>query len=288
MKWTEISNLAEVKRYKLLSDELKLSNFENSFVSTKLPNEFCDLNFFASEDNCDRFRAYTNQLKKDFDQILVGGFFKDRIDLFSHEYPAELLQIKVLDSIVKVEDHWWPRNQLYHAFVYLMTHEVKRIDFSAAVLIVGANADSKSIIAALIKLGFSHFNITDINPEKCQILLRELQRCYFSVHFDMTEIGYVTQLTNTFSIGVNTLFGELDETTKMAVIYFNFLIKGGFWIEICPSATSVLANEATSFGFSVWSGVDLVSNLDYIWARSALKCEIDLARLKQAYRAKLF
>ncbi len=288
MKWTEISDSPHTKRFELLSEELKLSGIENSFVATELPVEFRDPGFFSNEEGCDQFRNFVNQFKLKYDQIRVGGFFRENIDLFSHEYPAELMQIRVLDSLVKSQDRWWPRNQQFHAFISVMIHEIKKFDFSAPILVVGANADSKTMISALIKLGFSHFNITDINSEKSRNLVSELKRCYFSSRFEVTEIGYVTQLSNIFSIGVNGISGDLDETTRMAVIYFNFLIKDGLWIESSARATSVLADEAKTFGFSVWSGIDMISNLDFIWAQSVLKGNIDLARLKESYSQKLF
>ena len=287
MRWTEISDKPESKRYEFLSEELKLSKFENTFVATELPSEFRDRNFFLNEDNCDRFRQHLNTIKKDFDQIRVGGFFKAKLDVLSNEYPAELMQIKTLDSLVKNNSRWWPRNQLYHGFIHMMAHEIKQVDFSAPILIVGANSDSKTIISALIKMGFSTFNITDVDVEKCRAQVQDLQKNYFSSHFEMTEIGYVTQLPNIYSIGVNAIKGELDETTKMAVIYFNFLPKGAFWIESTPRATSALAEEAMSFGFNVRLGFELIANLDFVWAKSVLNCDIDLRRLKEIYKTKL-
>ncbi len=288
MKWTEISNQPDTKRFEILSEELKLSQCDNIFVPTDLPQEFKDENFFINDDNGDRFRLYVNQLKKDFDQIRVGGFFKEKMDYLSSEYPAELMQIKTLDSIVKTDGRWWPRNQLYHGLIHLLSHDIKHVDFSAPILVVGANSDSKTIISALIKMGFSTFNITDVDVEKCRAQVLDLQRNYFSSHFEMTEIGYVTQLPNIYSIGVNALRGELDETTKMAVIYFNFLPKGAFWIESTPRESSALADEAVSFGFNVRLGGELNASLDFVWAKSVLNCEIDLPRLKESYKAKLF
>ncbi len=288
MKWTEISNDPENKRFEVLSAELNKNGFKNQFVPTLLPNEFCKPEFFEVEENCERFRDFLKKIKNEYSQIRVGGFFKEKLDLFSHEYPAELIHIKTFDSMVKDGTRWWPRNQLLHAFVTLLNREIKQVDFLAPILILGANPQSKTVILALIKLGFANFNITDLDASKSRALVQDLSRKFFSVHFEMTEIGYVTQLPSIYSMGINTLSGELDETTKMAIVYFNFLPQGGFWIETFPRATSVLADEAKNFGFHVWMGVDLIASADVHWARSVLNCQLDSARLKESYVNEIF
>ncbi len=284
MKWSEISNEPQTKRFEALSQELKLSKFENEFVLPVLPAEFLVEKFFENEENCDIFRNYLKQIKIDFDQLRIGGFFKEKIDLMSTEYPADLMQTKTFDSLVKTGKRWWPRSQLFHAFIHLLTNEIKQVDFSSPILIVGANSDSKTIISALIKMGFSRFNVTDSDSELCHMLVQEMKRSYFSTRFEMTEIGYITQLPNIYSMGVNTISGELDETTKLALVYFNFLPKGALWIESCPQAVSTLANEALSFGFQVKLGLDLISELDFTWAKAVLNCEIDVARYKETLK----
>ncbi len=226
LKWTEISSQPENKRFEMLSAELTASGLANEFIPSVIPFEFLDEGPFDKEDQCDKFRDFVHNLKKNFDQVRVGGFFQQKISLLSHEYPAELFQIQVADALVHDQSKWWPRNFLFRAIHHLLLKEVKQIDLSNPVLIIGTGGESKTFISALIKLGFTRFNITGRDFSKCKILVEEMKRNYFSTRFECTEMNYLTQLPNIYSIGINTLYISPEEDLINSLIYFNFLAAG--------------------------------------------------------------
>ncbi len=286
VKWTEISDQPDNKRFELLSSELKAAGFENEFCPSLIPAQFAHEDFLLQEEHCDEFREWLKGLKKSFSAFRIGGFFQENLQLLSHEYSAELLKIQVADSLDCVDSKWWPRNNLLHAFKYFLANEVKQIDLSNPVLVIGANAQSKSIIAALIKLGFTRFTITDREIEKSKLLVEELEKSFFSTRFEKTEASFLTQLPSIYFLALSTLRMEPDEDLIDSIVYFNFLTSGALWIEACPQVTQILSDEAKSLGFQVRTAVELMAQVDVAWAEVAFHQKIDLARLSAAYKTQ--
>jgi hypothetical protein len=286
-KWSEISSQPENKRFELLSAELQASGFENEFCPTIVPPRFLIEESLKDEQTCDEFQDWLKKLKNNFAAFRLGGFFQNKLQLFSSEYPAELLKIQVADSLELKELRWWPRNYLLHAFKHFLANELKQLEFSDPVLMIGANSQSKSIIAALIKLGFTHFNITDRNFEEAKMLVEELQKSFFSTRFEKTEASFLTQLPNIYSLAICTLLIQPDEDLVGSLVYFNFLSTGAFWIDSILSENSVISNEAKSLGFQLKTAAELMAQVDFTWAEMSLHHKIDLARLCESYKVNL-
>jgi shikimate 5-dehydrogenase len=273
IRWIELSTTCERERFTALSEALKIAGVANEVEFREIkPNEFDK----ALKECC-----------ASFDQIRIGGELCELAAKNPERQPSTILTLKAVDSYVReagaqnTKNHasWWPRNFLFEGIQHSLVNDVVNLDIGGAVFVLGATAEARAVIGALVRIGFKRFTICDPAATKGQALLRELMQSYFSVQFQLVSRQFITQLPGIHSIAVNTLKNGEDDETFAELFYFNFLKPGGVWLDLpMKNANTLLEAEANAVGAFVESSLRVFRCADLAWAKACFGVELDPER----------
>ncbi len=253
MKWCVAGYDFEESRYLFLSDWMKKQGVENTLEILEMsPTEFTD-NFHS--------------LKEKFDQIRIEKPFRNEAFLETKKNEAGMILLKTADCFFRDnQGGWWLRSPLYEGASNILSRQKSNLRVDHSALIVGVGGASRAIIAALVKVGYQTFNITNAFDDQATELIAELRRMYFSVRFKFVSQSQLVLLPGTNSIVVNStpLIDNNDILDELH--YFNFLIpKGLVWdLTITPIDTP-LTKEATEIGAQIYRGYEFAAATDVVW-----------------------
>ncbi len=110
-------------------------------------------------------------------------------------------------------------------------------DTSSAAIILGASEESRSMAAALSRLGFKRLLIVDPDDKKADYMVQILRRRLFGFDIQAVPRATLTQVPNECSIAIN-LIDDSEDLFLEDVSYLNFLQKRGIWIDWTNAATA--------------------------------------------------
>lgn len=253
MKWCVVGYGFEESRYSFLSDWMKKQGVENTLELVEMsPTDFTD-----------EFHG----LKEKFDQIRIEKPFRHEAFLETRKNEAGMILLKSADCFYKdSKGDWWLRSPLYEGIKNILNREKTSLKVDNSALIVGVGGASRAAIAALVKVGFQTFNITNAFDDQATELITELRRMYFNVTFNFVSQSQLVLLPGTNSIVVNST--PLSDSNEILdeLHYFNFLIpKGLVWdMTIIPIDTP-LTKEATEIGARIFRGHEFAAATDVVW-----------------------
>jgi hypothetical protein len=286
LKWVEIADVPEQSRFQTLSDVLSKNGIENQleFISV---NEI-DRDESASESRAIDLETVLTNAKKDFGQIRIGGSLRSAVPKVVENFPASLLWLKAADALVPITNDgkttWWPRNYFEQGFQRAFVKDIKNVDLSGAVFIVGATIEARAAIGALARMGFDRFSIADRDDDACEEFVRELTRSFLGLRVQAIQRNHITQLPAIHSAAINTLAVGQDEGMHAELAYFNFLKNNGIWMDMSLYAISQeLEVEARTVGATVESGARILAWTDALWAADTLNCQLNVNELSDLY-----
>ncbi len=274
-KWVEISRQPDKKRYQALEQALLLAGFENK------------VEFMETDEQI--FGETLQKAFGEFDQIRIGGALCEMAPRLLDHLPAEILTLQMADAFVPdptVVGKWWPRCYLAEGYHRAIVSNVKNLDLSGAVFVLGAGTEARAAVGAFARLGFRRFSIADLDDDRGQSFADELKRRHFGAVFDFIPRHQITQLPAVHVIAVNTLpFGK-DEGLHGELFYFNFLRVGGVWLDMdVHSPNPHLESEARSVGAVIENATSVIAWTDVSWAVEALSVKLDTTSLYSSYLA---
>jgi shikimate 5-dehydrogenase len=253
VKWVEISTRAERERFTALSTLLKESGVQNQVSFIECGEE--------------EFGAVLTQAMRDYDQVRIGGHHKQNAYQCSTHLPASVQTLKVVDAFVKGKDgEWWPRCFLGDAIMESISEDMTKLDFTGAILVIGAGADARAAVSAFVRVGFNRFNITDESDDLADAAVADLRRSFFNVQFNHVPRHMITQLPSIHSVAINTVSLAANDGIMTELSYFNFLKPGGVWLDLPlePGAGS-LDTEARNVGAMVEPASFVYARSDRAW-----------------------
>lgn len=275
MKWVVLGGKDQELRFQALSEFLTQEGFANQLQ-------------FASPDAND-FLAELEKLTKNFDQIRLQSPYSDRGQDFQTRSTDLVSLLGSADAVVKkVDGAWWPENFLYDAFLEEFIRNIRRTDLASHVLVVGSGSASRVLIAALIKIGFSKFIVSDRFQERADKTISQLKKKFFGVHFEFVSPINLMLLPGSSSVLVNGTPIVLDNSVLKDLYYFNFLKMPATIIDmnlIPPDPP--LIEEGRRIGASVLRGYEIAAKTDIMWAKKACNLDLDFEKYKEFLRQKL-
>lgn len=252
MKWAVLGEQFEKKRYLFLSQWLAESGFQN------------EVQFLNSD--ADKLKEFIEDSKSSFEQLRIETPYCERVIEESESVISLSLSLSAADCLVCDNQKWWPRNALYEAVVRLVAQRLEGLSLNSSVFVVGAGASAKSVIAALVKMGFISINITDRLTERGLELISELKRVYFNVEFEFTPADGLTLLPGHHQMIINTTPSVAENTLIEELCYFNYLQEGGVVVDLTLSREETkLLQEAKSVHAVTIDGCEMASLVDQVW-----------------------
>jgi len=274
MKWVEIAFPCFRERSTALNDFLNSKGIKSEV-------EFID---------CDpkQFPEILKGAKEKYDQIRVDSPFGEMIVSLQHTQSLVARQLKAADSLVHEKSEWWVRSSLYLAIGQMLTERNMAADLKSSVLVVGAGAAARTVVASLFRAGFKSFLITNKFDEQGHVFISDLKRHFFGVNFEYVPMERLVLLAGTNTLIVNTTpFVESNDLLK-ELYYFNFLKRDGMvWdLTLHPTDTPLL-QEARNIGITGVPGYEVAALSDCIWVEWVTGQKISRSEYQEILKKKL-
>ena len=254
-RWCEICEVRELSRAGAIAEFLQESGVEQEFT------------FFQSEIS-DFRKTFENAVSAGFSHIRIGGDLRDHCLQISEQWPANMLSVRSADAMVLIENQWWSRNFLIEGLVRVLNESTHSPDLSYSVLVIGATAETRAVVAVLTRLGFRNFLIADPDRQKSESFTAQFKRFYFGVSFEAIEPSRVTQLPGACSVAVNTLTPVRAQGMLDDLMYFNFLKPNGVWLDLSLVPHNLeLEQEARTVGADVKEASSVFARADWLWLK---------------------
>lgn len=274
MKWLVIGGDFNELRYQVLSDFLKEEGYENT------------LDFLRPE--TENFLEALEESKKNYDQIRIERPFGEKIVAQLPQVVSLAKSLGAADAYVQVEGKWWPENTLCEGMVSLTAKQLKGLDLTASVFVVGTGSAARSSIAAYAKLGFKKINITDRYTEKLQKFVQDMRRVFFGLNLQYTSLEKLTMLPGNHQVVINTTPLVESNTLLEELYYFNYMHKEGIAIDmtLVPVETPFIS-EAKAVNATTVSGYEIAAWSDTVWLEKTLNISIETRKYAQKLHEKL-
>lgn len=273
MKWAEISDRGEQKRFTALSQALTSFGIENEFHFLEASTE--------------TFNAVVGEARKSFDQLRIGGSFCVQLAEKLDSHTVLPKQIGAADALVQINKSWWPRNFLGEGVHRAVITDIPKLDISGAVFILGTGWPARAVIGALARIGFTRFTISDANAEGSDTFIESLKRVHFDLQVQFIPREMITQLPSIHSVAVNTMQHGEDDGLLSELIYFNYLGLGGVWLDLSLfPENGTIAEEADAAGAFVESPIKIATAVDMLWAEACI-AKPDFCFDRAVYRSLL-
>ncbi len=172
------------------------------------------------------------------------------------------------------------------AMLSAFAKEKVKYDINGAGLIVGVGDLTRSIAAALARLGLKRIMLVDSDDSAAEKMATALGRRLIGTQFEPLSRSRLTQIPSEASIAVNLTYAFddsiLEESILEDVSYLNFLRQGGVWIDwTAATVERGFADEIANAGATVFEP-DLVRRwrdaylLALVTGRKAEDCLVDL------------
>ncbi len=272
IKWAEISNGINPKlRFEYLSKFMNDAGIQNQ------------LDFIVCTE--DEFPKKIQEVMKTYDHIRIGTPFGEKVQLEVQQLPMMTLMQKSADCLIKEENRWWARSMLSEGLAREVAL-IKRLDISESAFVIGAGSSCRAVIAALLKMGFKKFNVTETLEERGRQILKDLQSTYFGVDFRFTPQSSVTMLPGTHSIVVNTTPLIPANQLLNQLYYCNFLKPGGVVIDLTllPVDTPLLKAVKQVEG-RIIHGYEVASLVDLYWVKVSMNQILDVDKYTTGFKS---
>jgi hypothetical protein len=259
VRWCEISTKCEQDRFKTLSENLNAAGVANSV-------DFIEIGVAE-------FQETLTRCKSEYDQIRIGAPLQLLLaDLFDN-WPADLNRSKVADALVKetgsgsLSQKWWPRCFLVDGLNYTFAKNPQALDLEGGVFILGATAAAFAVVASLARIGFRKFLLADSDDSKVEDFVVKLRAAHFSAQFQAVRRHMITQLPGVNAVAVNTLNAKEESEIFDELVYFNFLIPSGVWLDLALSDRHEQVDaEARNAGAVIRTPAEVAAATDVSWA----------------------
>jgi shikimate 5-dehydrogenase len=259
IRWCEISDFSEAQRMSALSETLSKAGIENEF------------SFVPASPTT--LQVELKKAQKEFSQIRISGTLGQRALENYENVPIAAKLVGAIDAIVQESPgEWWPRNFLAEGLQRAIVSDVKTLNIGSTAFILGTGWEARSVVAALSRIGFRRFTISDHDEKGGDEFIRTLHRNHFDVEFQFIPRKMITQLPSVHSFGVNTLVKGRDEGVLEELVYFNYLEMGGVWLDLpLVPMNAALAEEADAAGAIVEPGIKVAVATDTLWAEACFQ-----------------
>lgn len=257
MKWGVIAKEDPSSQSQFLCDFLKQQGCENSWQWIQsTPENFADKIADAQEE---------------FDALRIASPFGTKTLKLFPKHESWVGQVGAVDSLILFQKQWWPRPALTLAFNELLKLYGDKLDPRSRVLIVGAGAAARMIIAAIVKIGIKHITIANHVENTAQQLLMKLRRLFVGVEFESCSADKIILLPGSYGCLINTTPFVAENEIISELYYFNFLRTGGMvWDLVTAPLETPLIKEARDIGITTVCGDELLALCDKIWLQWAL------------------
>jgi shikimate 5-dehydrogenase len=275
MKWMVLGGKDQELRFQAFSEFLTNEGIKNH------------LEFQNPETN--DFLMVLERLIKTVDQIRLGSPYSDRAQDFQNRATDLVNLLGSADAIVKKPDGaWWPENILYDAFLDEFIKTIRRTERGNHALVVGSGAASKVMVAALVKIGFSRFIMTDRFEDKARATIDQLKKKFFGITFEFVPPTSLMLLPGSSSILVNGTPLVVDNNVLKDLYYFNFLKMPATIIDLnlIPPEPPII-EEGRRIGAQVLAGYQVAARVDVLWAKRAFNLDVDFEKYKTFLKEKL-
>lgn len=286
LRWAELSVYPDRKRFEALSAVLNEAGFQN------------EVSFIESDET--QFADALKEAQKEFAQLRIGGELCHMAHLSADRMSTLMFALKTADAYAQMKSDgtyvrtqeesgadgatWWPKNYLTEGIRRVLVADLKAVDFSGGVFVLGAGAEARSAVAALARTGFVRFSISDPNEELGLAFIEEAEKVFFNCKFQFVPRHMITQLPSVNSIAINTLVRGRDGGALDELFYFNFLKSGGIWLDLPFERHDELDSEALAVGASIASGYRILAWSDFEWAKEVLGVDLSIDKLTEAYK----
>ena len=272
MKWTVLGTSENLERYVFLSNYLSDHGVANDFEVWQ--QQSVDFETFAE--------------LAEYDHVRLSGEWRLTIAKSIKLQSSWTSLLGVADGMIKSSKGWWPLCALYEAIGGLVVQIGSELKTSHSVLVAGSDAVARTCVAGLFKAGFRSFIITSVNEPEAKGMIKELQAKFFGMTIKWVPKEKIVLLPGESSVMVNCISSKDTQTFLTDLCYLNFLKRPGILIDISMAQESnQLVAEAIESGVHVYSGVELASRVDVLWAEWAFKHKINLPDYRAAMIEKL-
>ncbi|MDC0980186.1 hypothetical protein OAQ84_00475 [Bdellovibrionales bacterium] len=263
VKWVEVASSCSRQRFELLSRLLKEEcGLENSV-------EFL-------EGTKDEFDELITKATSNYDFIRIGTGYGESV---VHHFPFSSEKINILksaDLLIPISGRWWSRSATFHGLQKCLSSVGGQLDTDQNVLIAGAGAISRAIIATFVKMGFKKFNITNYQEEPVHALIEDIHRHYFGINCQFVPVDDLILLSGNHNAVANTTPYSEDNELLSQLYYFNYLSSGGITIDfVLGTRDTPFIQEARAIGATVVEGYEIASWADAVWAKWCFNIELD-------------
>jgi shikimate 5-dehydrogenase len=268
--WAEISTVSHELRFSTLSRELSKAGFENQ------------IEFFLAQDR-ESFEKVLAEVQAKSTQIRVGGALCELLPSMIERMPSALLSLKAADALIKTGEEWWARNFLAEGLGRALISDLKTLDLSGGVFLLGANCEGRAVVSSLARLGFTRFSISDPDDLRAQKFVESVRSAYFGISFQYVPRRSITQLPSVHTMAVNAVDAGTDDGALGELFYFNFLKSGGVWLDLSLPGSADLETEAHAVGSRIQSSYAVAAWTDHLWAKAVFGIDLDVAALAHEY-----
>lgn len=275
LSWAEISMRPNRLRFDALSEAMREFGIENL------------VEYIVSDQT--NFAASLADAQIKFKQIKIGKGLCEWAPQLTDQMPSMMLTLRTADSFMSDgTGRWWPRSFLIDGFARALVHDIKTVDITGAVFILGATGEARALVAALARLGFSRFTIADPDDSQGRAFIELMRKSHFGVQFQFVSRLFITQLPSIHSVAINALDPADNDGILSELFYFNFLKTAGIWLDLAfgesnldleAEARVVGATVLPSYRVAVWSDVE--------WIKELTGRQLDPDLLSKKYQASI-
>lgn len=286
LRWAELSVYPERKRFETLSAALNDEGFKN------------EVSFIETDEG--RFSEALKEAQNQYAQLRIGGELCRVVHQSADRMSTLMLALQTADAYAQMKsdgkfvrsqeesgaegNSWWPKNYLIEGIRRTLVADLKAVDFSGGVFVIGAGAEARAAVAALVRTGFIRFSISDPDEELGRAFIEEAEKVFFNCQFQFVPRHMITQLPSVNSVAINTLTIGRDGGVLDELFYFNFLKSGGIWLDLPLERHGELDAEALAVGASVAPGYRILAWTDLEWANEVLGVHLSIDKLTEAYK----
>jgi shikimate 5-dehydrogenase len=252
VKWAVIGHKVFEKRYQALSEFLRSLGTENTVAVIDCQPE--------------NFPETLETAMAEYDQLRIDSPLRGAVVRKFKLQSKVISDLGAADCLIKRGGKWWPDCGLYYAFTQLFSRHGSRLDLSADMLVVGAGAAGRLAIAAGLRAGYSHINLTSKFDDEGIYLLGELKKSYFGVTFEFVPQDRLVLLPGSNSLLINTTPLDPSNDLLEELYYLNFLKPDGMiWDLVIEPETTALIREGEQINIGCVRGVEIAALTDAQW-----------------------
>ena len=260
-KWTALTTTDETYRWQALSESIREKGVANEFVQWQGgPESFTDIKMFDP-----------------FDHVRMSSSLAPSILKHVKVQSTWTTLLGVVDGMNKTPHGWWPLCALYENFGQMLIALGQDLDMRGGVMVAGAGASARIVVASFFKAGFQEFLITNFDDQEAQEMIADMRSRFFGMKMEWVPMESIVLLPGNCSVLVNCTPSIEENALLTELSYLNFLKRPGILFDLGRgSRTSVLAEEVRDAGVRAITGLEIAARTDVLWAKWAFGTELEL------------